>query len=333
MLIFITTGVLSLVALYFGSSAFIQGSAQGALYLHLPKRLVGLVLVSFATSAPELFTSVGAALQGRMDTAAGNVVGSNIANLTLVLGTLLLFKPVCIRLADEKPAGLFMLAACFLMPVATWNNYIDWWEGGLLFAGLLLFFLHTYRHAGQIDRQPPTALSSEEQVQEKVLEHVVVAHLSPAATAAAFFGGLVLLLTATQGLLWSATHIAQHYGINDLIIGLTIVAIGTSLPELAASLMSVWKKEDDIAVGNIIGSNIFNIFGVAGVTALVAPGSVSGMLTYRDAPVMIFLCLLAMALIAMRRGKPVGRTEGGILLACFICYQYMLYLSVFPYGS
>ena len=330
MLTFIIIGALSLVALYFGSSLFVQGAAQSALHLRLPKGLVGLVLVSFATSAPELFTSVDASLQGWTDIALGNVVGSNIANLTLVLGALILAKPVSIHLADEKVSCLFLVAACFLLPVVTWDHRMDRWEGAFLFFGLIVFLFYTYKLTRQHNHAPSPS-STEESRQTAILEHISSAHISPVKAAFAFLGGLVILLSATHGLLWSATHIAQIYGISDLIIGLTIVAIGTSLPELAASLVGVWKKEEELAIGNIIGSNIFNVFGVAGVAILVNPGTVNATLNYRDIPIMIFLLLLVFSMILLRRGKRIGRLGGGILLTCFICYQFALYLYASSY--
>lgn len=323
MLLFVAIGFLSLIALYLGSNLFVQGAAQGALHARLPKLLVGLVLVSFATSAPELFTSIGASLQGRMDTAVGNVIGSNIANIALVFAVLILLRPMAIDLTAEKTSGLFLLAAGVFLPLATWDGWIGRWEGAFFAAGLAVFLFYMYRE-GAKHAHPD---------REEVLEHVIEAHLSPARAAAAFLGGLALLAVATQGLLWSAIGVARLYGVSDLVIGLTVVAVGTSLPELATSVAGVLKKETDLALGNIIGSNIFNVFGVIGASALTAPGPVSAAVTQRDAPVALLVVLIAAALIAARRGAPVGGREGGILLACFVGYQYLLYLATFHHGA
>jgi len=316
--------LVAVALLAYGADRFIVGAAGISTRLRLPRLLTGVLIVSTATSAPELIVSGVAAWQGRLGIAIGNALGSNIVNSSLVLGATALILPIAVTSKTLAREFWLMLLAYLLFLVMVQDARLARWEGGLALAGLA--FLLWFISAAALRLRSGDELAHE-------LENAAQRPALPLwGELFALAGGLIMLLIAAELLVWSATRIARTFGIGDLIIGLTLAALGTSLPELAASLASAFRNEVEIAIGNIIGSNIFNILGVAGVTAIISPGPLEQAILHRDFPVMLGLAFL-MGLFLFGIGKRrINRMEGGVLLSCFLAYQYWLYLS-FRHGD
>lgn len=278
--------------------------------------LIGLTIVGFGTSAPEILVSAMAAIQGNTGLAVGNAIGSNIANIALILGTTALIAPLMVKsdmLRREYPLLLAVSVGTFVLLIDDDLGRID---GVLLLIALALTMLALIR-IGQ-KRRDHDPLAEE-------IEAEIPSDLSNLKATVWFVVGLVTLIASSRMLVWGAVEIATALGVSDLLIGLTIVAIGTSLPELAASVMSAIKKEHDLAIGNIVGSNIWNLLAVLGVPGLLAPGGIPAEVAERD---MLVMLALTLALFIMGRGTQthgiINRTEGGLLLVCFIAYQSWL---------
>ena len=288
-----------LAGLFFGGNWLVQGASALALRFRVPPLVIGLTVVGFGTSTPELLVSVQAALAGAPGIAIGNVVGSNIANILLILGVAAVIGPIAANVgALRRDLGWMMGAALVTVPVF-WSGMVGRWEGLLLFAGILLYIAICLRQAGSED------------------EPEVVPAPAWRATAEVV-GGLVLLLIGARLLIDSATDIARTFGVSEAVIGLTIVAIGTSLPELATSVVAAFRGERDIALGNVVGSNIFNILSILGITALVTPIPVEARFLSVDVPVMIGVSLLLVAVIWF--GKGMGRAAGAAFLLAYAVY-------------
>ena len=311
--------IIGLVVLTFGADRFVEGAAASASNFGFPPLLVGLTIVGFATSAPEMLVAGVASLNGNPSLAIGNAIGSNIANIGLVIGITALILPLNVKsriLVREFPIMFACIALAFVLCL---DGYLSFVDGILLFVGLVALLGAT------------TWLGIGDETQDS-LGTEMESHLgSGMSTARAIFWltlGIGLLLFGSNLLVGGAVTVATHFGVSDLIIGLTIVAIGTSLPELAASVASALKGEPDIALGNVIGSNMFNILGVLSVPALLYPTALEAAVMSRDFPIMIGLSfvLLAMA-IGWRRNGRLSRIEGVCLLMAFGSYQWTLYVS------
>jgi len=311
--------IAGLTILVWGADRFVMGAAALARNLGVSPLLIGLTIVGLGTSAPEILVSAMAVLQGNPELAVGNAVGSNVANIGLILGvtalvTPLLFKSAILR--REYPILLVVSALAFVLLSDGELGFVD----GVLLLGSLALTLGLLIHIG-LDRPASDPMSDE-------FEAEIPTDLSTLAASLWLLVGLALLLISSRMLVWGAVEVATALGVSDLVIGLTIVAIGTSLPELAASVMSALKGEPDIAVGNVIGSNIFNLLAVLSVPGLLAAPAISDAVLTRDMPVMLGLTL---ALFLMGRGRHgdghINRVEGSILLACFIAYQGWLYIG------
>ena len=307
-----------LLILIFSADRFITGSASIARNFAVSPLLIGLTIVGFGTSAPEILVSGFASWQGNSGLAIGNALGSNIANIGLILGCTAVIAPVAVQskmLKRELPILLATSIACYLL-VAD-NYYLGVADGLAMLAGLLVFLswlVHTAVRERQMDSY------------SKALE-IDLPEILPKFQAWLFFAiGLTGLLFSSRLLVWSAVRIANHFGVSDRVIGLTIVALGTSLPELAATLSSVLKKEDDLALGNIIGSNMYNLLAVYPLPGLIAPGAVLDSVVDRDFPVMLAftVALFIMAYSRKKKGK-ICRLEGGLLLLTYIGYQWLVY--------
>lgn len=305
-----------LIVLSWSADRFILGASAISGYFGVPPLFIGLTIVAMGSSAPEIMVSISAALAGNRDTAVGNAIGSNIANIGLVLGAVALLKPLQVAsgtLRREMPMVLLVsLLAAYLM----WDGRLGHREGLLL---LVLFFL-------VIGLLAWLALRSEK---SDPLNKELSAELPNIPVTKALLWllmGMLLLPLSAHMMVDSATHIARYFGISDLVIGLTIVAIGTSLPELAASISGILKKEDDLALGNILGSNIFNILAVLSVPGLLAPGNIDPQAMQRDMPVMLVLTLLLILFcFAIKERRRIERWQGGLLLACYLAYQTSLF--------
>ena len=311
--------VVGLALLVWGSDRFVFGASATARNLGVSPLVIGLTIVGVGTSAPEMLVSATAALQGNPGVSIGNALGSNIANIGLVLGVTALVRSVLVRSRIFRLEFPAMFAVMALAWTLLGDGMLDGSDGlvlGLAFIILLLFMLGIALRARRSDplqrefaREIPTDVST-----GKALLWFVV--------------GLVTLLLGSRAMVWGAVSIARSFDVSDLLIGLTVVAVGTSLPELATSIASVLKNEPDIAVGNVIGSNMFNLLPVLAIPGLIAPTAVPPEALQRDFPVML---TLSVALVVMswgfRGSGRIARWEGGVLLLAFIGYQGLLYVS------
>lgn len=306
MLVTVSLGVVGLVLLFVGGELLVRGASGLASRLGLSRLAIGLTVVAFGTSVPELLVSVDAALSEANDISVGNVVGSNIANIALILGLAALMRPM---LVESKVLGVdvpIMILVSLILVVMLASGYVTRLEGTLLAAGLLLYLWMTFRLAR-------SATPSGEPVEADFLV--------PAAGAGKLAGlvgaGLVMLFVGAHLLVVSAVELATRLNISQAAIGLTVVAVGTSLPELATSIMASIRREGDIAIGNVIGSNTFNILGVVGITAVVHPLE-SGGISWVDLTLMGGLAVLLGALLLKR--LYLNRLHGVVFLAIFIAY-------------
>lgn len=303
--------------LIWSADLFVNGASAVAKNMDVSPLLIGLVIVGFGTSAPEMLVAVFASVDGSPGLAIGNALGSNITNIALVLGVTTLLVPLHVHsgiLKREMPILMGIMLVVLVMFIDGTLSRID---GLILAVGLVLVMSWLGRQALKESSDP---LSDEFEEELPVIA-------TPKASMMLIVG-LLILLGSSKLLVWGATNIAIELGISDLIIGLTIVAIGTSLPELAATIMSAYKKEHDIALGNIIGSNIFNMLGVLAFPALIAPGALPEGVLERDLPWTIGLTLLLFMLAyGFKSAGYLSRFKGAIFLGCFIVYEVVLYLS------
>lgn len=306
---------LGLVLLYYGAEALVRGSSSLALRLGLSPLVIGLTVVAFGTSSPELVVSLKAGLAGQGNISVGNVVGSNICNLGLILGLCALVTPVATTSQIVRMDIPIMIAVTAFAIFLLSNGTLTRTEGTLLATLLLAYVIFSIRLAR---RQPADALGAEFGEAVKVSKRGLAVDLLMVA------GGLVLLVFGARFLVDGAVIIARAFGWSEALIGLTVIAIGTSLPELATSLVAAVKKEADIALGNIVGSNIFNLLGILGITAMVTPLAESGISLIDYAVMAVFaLVLWPMAY----HQKRITRLEGAILLAGYAAYVSWLVLS------
>jgi len=310
--------VLGLLVLVWSADRFVVGASVAAEKLGVPLLVIGMLLMGFGTSAPEMLVAVQASLDGSPNLAVGNALGSNIANIALILGLTALISPIPVAtglVRKEIPLLLVVTLAAVLLLV---NLQLFWWQGALLLLGLLAFMGYSY----WLSRQGQT----------DVLVQEVENTLQPMATRQALFWlliGLVFLILSSRLLVWGAVGLALSWGISEMVVGLTLVAVGTSLPELAASLAAARKAQPDLVLGNIIGSNVFNLLAVLPLPALLASGShLAPELLWRDLPVMLGLTFLLLLVSLGRQGQEViNRWEGSGLLLCFIGYQGWLFMG------
>jgi len=323
--------LLPLVAVFAGlgllvwsADRFVDGAAASAGHFGMPPLLIGLVVVGFGTSTPEMVVSVLAAVQGNPGLALGNAYGSNITNIALILGLTALISPIAVHSAVLR-RELPILAAVTVL--ATWQLLDGEVGRGDALTLLGVFALVMGWTIWQGLRKDPDELGGEMEAElqsrpmplKRALFWVVV--------------GLVVLIASSRLLVWGAVEIAAGLGVSDMIIGLTVVAVGTSLPELASSLLAVRKGEHDLALGNVIGSNLFNTLAVVGIAGAIHPMSVGPEVLTRD---MLVMGVLTLSLFAIgygfrgRRGR-INRVEGALLLATFVGYtSYLLTLALSP---
>ncbi|WP_441004242.1 calcium/sodium antiporter [Pseudocolwellia agarivorans] len=314
--------LVALVVLVWSADKFVFGASSLARNLGISPMIIGLTIVAMGSSAPEMMVAATASLQGNPNTAIGNAIGSNITNIALVLGITALMQPLTVSsgtIKREIPLILAVTALAYWM-LADYN--FSFIEGLILiigfFAYIITLLVITLKRAKTAPVDDPMILGAESDVPDPVSTGMSVVWLVV---------GMILLPVSASYLIDSAEFIAKSFGISDLVIGLTIVAIGTSLPELAASIASILKKEDDLALGNIIGSNIFNILAVLSLTGLIAPGDIDTHAATRDAPIMLGITLLLFVLcFSRKRGSfRITRLKGLLLLAIFFGYQILLF--------
>ena len=306
-------GGLALLAL--GGEALIRGAVSMARLARLSTAVIGLTIVAMGTSLPELSVSLLAALDGRSDIAMGNVVGSNIFNVAAIVGLTALVLPIQVHLTAVKLEWPFMFTASFVCLLLARDGLIDRLEAGFFLIALLLFIVYAIRVAR-------TALTPSDEAE---LAHVVQRR-TIARRLAVDLGlivlGLVLLAAGARLLVSGAVTIAQSAGLSERVIGLTIVAAGTSVPELAASIVAARRGQPDIALANVIGSNVFNVLGILGVVALIKPQTVNPQIIASDNWWMVGTAFALLPLMAT--GMRVNRLEGAALLAAYVTYVGLL---------
>ncbi|MBN8195639.1 calcium/sodium antiporter [Thalassospira povalilytica] len=296
-----------LAGLFFGGEALVRGSVGIARRLSMSSLLIGLTVVGFGTSTPELLVSLDAALRGVPDIALGNVVGSNIANILLIVGVSALVWPIAVSGGTlGRDTAVMLAAAIILIPIFALGD-VGRIAGCVMFAGLVTYLLVAYR---QSQNQP---------VNEDAPTDPSVPGGALWVSVLWVVAGLVLLMVGARFLVDGSVTIARSFGVSEAFIGLTIVAVGTSLPELATSLIAALRKQSEIAIGNIVGSNIFNILGILGLTAAISPIPVAARFLSFDLPVMIAVSLLLTVLL---RRPSIGRPVGLVMLVGYGVYVW-----------
>ena len=297
--------------LFIGAEGLIRGSSNLAIKIGITPLVVGLTVVAFGTSTPELVVSLKAALLGNSSISLGNVVGSNIANIALILGVAALIKPLDVHakvIMREIPIMIGISLLLLLLLLDGELGFID----GLVFVSGIITYTFVNVWMARKERSPEVVKEFKEGLKSKLGIPVSIVLM---------IAGLGLLILGANLFVQSAVAIAKMFNVSDAIIGLTIVAIGTSLPELITSIVAAYKKESDIAIGNVVGSNIFNILGILGITALIIPISSVG-ISYVDLGVMVFTAIILFPL--SRSGFSISRAEGALLLLGYAGYIYYL---------
>ncbi len=317
MLLSVAAIVAGLVLLVWSADRFILGAASLARAAGISPLVVGMVVLGFGTSMPEVAVSTLAALQGSSGIAVGNAVGSNICNVALIIGISALVRPIAVTSSVLRKEIPITVGASVLLVLLVLDGALTRVDGVILAAGfvaMLVWMLRTAR------TQPDDPLLVEQQAE-------MPATIGTRGALMWIAIGLPLLIGASQLLVWGAVNIARDLGVSDLVIGLTIVAIGTSLPELAASITGLLKNENDLAIGNILGSNLFNILFILMAPAFIAPGAIPDpLLLTRDLPVMVGAMLILWGMAAGLRGAPlqIQRVDGGLLLTVYLGYTLIL---------
>jgi len=314
--------LLGLFLLYLGAELLVRGSARLALMLRISPIIVGLTIVAFGTSSPEFLVSFVAAIKGNIGVSVGNIVGSNIANIGLVLGLSALLRPIKHFNQDIKGELIWMTAVAIVFWLFSLNNLIGFWEGFLLFAGIIVFTLLLVRESMNERKNNTNPDVPNIETGYKFIDRLSKKTKTILFTFTAIIG-IIVLAFGSRLTIDSAVLIAEVLGVSQVVIGLTMVAFGTSLPELATGIISVIKKENEILVGNVIGSNLFNILGVAGPIALFYPIPLTNRLVWFDFPVMLVFTILLFAL--MLWGNRISRLPA---LVFFLAYLFYITLVV-----
>lgn len=316
--VYLIAGLVLLVA---GAEVLVRGAAKLAAQFGIPPLIIGLTVVAFGTSAPETAVSVQAALDGSGDLAIGNVIGSNIANVLFILGLTALIAPLIVSRQLIRLDVPIMIGASLLTFALAWDGSLSKLDGAILFAGIVAYTAFLI-----ISSRKQKTLEDDEFTKEFGLNEPVKPY-AWAINLGLIIVGLVLLVSGSNFLVEGAVTLARALGISELVIGLTVVAVGTSLPELATSIMAAIKGERDIAVGNIVGSNIFNLLCVLGLASLVSPQAISvaaNALAF-DFPVMIAVAVACLPIFFA--GYRINRWEGLLFLAYYLAYTVYLVLS------
>ena len=313
--------VVGLMLLVWSASRFVDGAASAARYFGLPPLLIGMVIVGFGTSAPEMVVSAFAALQNNPGIALGNAYGSNITNIALILGVTALISPIAVHSLVLRKELPILTAVTVLAVFQLWDNELSRSDAFVLlgvFASLMIWTIWQGLH------KKSDSLGDE-------IEQELEGRVKPLGRSLFWLViGLVLLIASSRLLVWGAVEIALAFGVSDLIIGLTIVAVGTSLPELASSIIAARKGEHDIALGNILGSNLFNTLAVVGIAGSIQPMRIAPEVISRDLSMMVILTVSLFIIGYGFRGiGRINRYEGAALLACYIGYTGYLLASNF----
>ena len=322
MLISIAQLIGGFILLVWGADRLVAGASALARNLGVSPLIIGLTIVAFGTSAPELVVSGVAASRGNPGLAVGNAIGSNIANIGLILGITAIIYPLKVEsetLKREYPLLMLIMIASFIMAA---DLIYDKTEGWLLLAGLVALVIWMVRFGMRRGTDDPLAEEFEAEIPKDMPTAYAVLWL---------IVGLIILPLSSQFLVDGAVFIARNLEVSEAVIGLTIIALGTSLPELAAALTSALRQEDDLAIGNIIGSNMFNILGVLGIAATIQPVEVEMLMLRQDFP-MMFLLTVMLFFMAYGISGPgrINRRSGFLLLSLFIGYQILVWITATP---
>jgi cation:H+ antiporter len=301
--------IFGLIVLIIGGNLLLKSAVSISIKFGIPRLLIGMTVVSLATSAPELIVSIKSAVKGSPDLAISNVLGSNIANLGLVLGITILFSPINISKSVYKKEWPIMMFSALYFLIVILDGVITKIEGGILVCFLIITIISLIklRDKNEVEDQ----LKNE----DSIIKSIIIL----------FFGGLFLFY-GSEWFIDGAIQLANSFGISERIIGITVVSVGTSIPELVTSLVAVFNKEKSISLGNLLGSNIFNVFAVLGITSLVTPLSVldQNIIDF-DIYVMLFFAALILPLIFFPKKLVLGRKEGLIILLFYSFYLYNLF--------
>ena len=322
MIFYLASIVFGFALLVWSADRFVDGAASTAKHLGMPSLLIGILIVGFGTSAPEMVVSAIAAYEGNPGLALGNAIGSNIVNIALILGITAIVAPIAVNSKIVKKEIPLLLLIVLFTGYLLLDNTLTLFEGVILLAGFFALVLWSvfaaFRSRGD---------SFEDQMDIELNEDIM--SLKVGIMWLVF--GLILLIASSRLLVWGAVGVANSFGVSDLIIGLTIVALGTSLPELAASVMAARKGEHDIAIGNVVGSNMFNLLAVIGIAVIIAPmNSIPLEVLQRDWLIMLLLTIALFAMAYGFRGRDgrINRVEGTILILCYVAYNTYLGMSL-----
>lgn len=302
----VTLLVLSLFALYIGAGWLVKGSTEIALKANVSNLVIGLTIVAFGTSAPELVVSINASLTGQGDIAIGNIVGSNIFNIAVILGISAVIHPLQAKRQLTRIDIPLLILATIVLTVLFWNGTLNRLEGCIFLIGIILYTAFSLYYSRKHEEKVEKNIGELEKQPEPWYKDILY-----------LGGGLAILIFASHLLVDNAVSIAQELGVSEAVIGLTIVAAGTSLPELATSIVAALKKNQDIAIGNIVGSNLFNILAIAGTSSVINP-IVAKNVNYIDLLVMLGLTLLLLPVV--KTGQKISRAEGWVLIVIYLCY-------------
>jgi len=313
MLMSLSAVAVGLAILFWSADRFVDGAAAIAHHLGVSNMIIGITVIGFGTSAPEIAVSVIAVLEDVPGIAIGNALGSNIANIGLILGITALLVPIPVSAGLIRSEYPLLLAATVVMIGCLYDLELSRLDGFILITLLVIimgYMIYLHRNGGSDDEDD----ADDDQ-------------MSNAAAIGWVLLGLILLVGSSRLLVWGCSNIATAFGISDLVIGLTIVALGTSLPELAASIASLKKSIPDMVIGNIIGSNLFNSLAVVGIPPLIGGFAFDAVVVSRDIPVMVVMTLMLFAMSSLPRAGVIhlSRANGFLLTASFIAYQLYLY--------
>ncbi|MFC3852584.1 calcium/sodium antiporter [Salinispirillum marinum] len=320
MLTIVAAIVVGLIVLVWSSDRFVGGAAALANSLGISPLIIGLTVVALGTSAPEILVSASAAIQGSTPLAIGNAQGSNIANLGLVLAVCALIIALPVNRAVWKRESYVLLGVTLALGAILWDLHLSFLEGALLVVLMALFISYTVWSVKKAKDVAELPDFSEDIPDDMPLGKAVFWVVA----------GLILLVLGAQSLVWGATELALRFGISELVVGATIVAIGTSLPELATSITSTLKGHHEMTIGNVVGSNIFNILAVIGIAGMIAPTDFEAAVFWRDYVFVLGLTLLLLVVAWWfgRHNKAIPRVFGLVLLAAYLYYLYLNYMAL-----
>ncbi|WP_029406989.1 calcium/sodium antiporter [Thiomicrorhabdus sp. Milos-T2] len=311
--------IIGLALLVWSSDIFIEGAASTAIHLSISPLVIGVVVLGFGTSMPEIVVATLASLDNSPGLAVGNAIGSNIANIALVLGFTALIAPIVVKssiLKRELPVLLAISIGAYLLVL---DGYLSFINGIILSIALVGVMYWMIKANKTMNQQDPLADETEKELEE-------IPELTKNKALIYLIGGLVILMVSAKMMVSGAVEIAHYFEVSEVVIGLTIIAIGTSLPELAAAISAARKNEADLMIGNIVGSNLFNILAVLAVPAILAPAALDKDVLNIDMPIMLGFTLLMLIMAIPRKGKAViHKPQGFLLTGFFIAYLILLY--------